>query len=320
MLNKTMTVISFLACVLFVQHGTAQILNHDTKITVKVIGEDQEPVSNALVKIAFGQERQLGKAIQIEGQSDSNGLFSAEHGSDGHVFWSAAKEGYYSSAGYDFLFNSALVESGRWQPWNQVFDVKLYEIINPKPMYLRHIETKIPLDNENVGFDMVQGDWVTPYGKGEIPDLFFRYSKSFHDPKDFEYHLEVTFTNNGDGIQKSLRDLSNKSEFSPPRYAPENDYTNTWVKEAGRKLGAGYYGLNDKDRIFFLYRIRTVTNHEGVIVKALYGKIAGDFQIAGWGAEQADLLFTYYLNPDGTRNLEYSGENLFKDDGRKYPP
>jgi len=45
-----------------------------------------------------------------------------------------------------------------------------------------------------------------------------------------------------------------------------------------------------------------VLDKDGKVVKALYGKIYGDF---------FDMV--YYLNPDGTRNIEYDPKrNLFK--------
>lgn len=103
-----------------------------------------------MVKIAFGQERQLGKAIQIEGLSDSNGIFSAQHVSDGHVFWGAQKLGYYSSTGYDFLFNGGLIETGRWQPWNNEFRVILRKIDHPVPLRVKSVETTVQIGRAHV--------------------------------------------------------------------------------------------------------------------------------------------------------------------------
>lgn len=319
MLNKSIAVITSIACVIFVQHGTAQILNHDTRITVKVIGENQEPISNALVKIAFGQERQLGKAIQIEGQSDSNGLFSAEHGSDGHVFWSATKEGYYSSTGYDFQFNSALVESGRWQPWNQVFEVLMKKIIHPVPMFVKIIETEIPKKQMPVGFDLEIGDWVSPNGIGVVNDLLFTLSQAVTDNDNYEAKLEITFSNRGDGIQETAISSRCGSLLKFPHQAPESGYSDLITIEQGRRNNISFGQRYSSDRAYFI-RMRTVLDEKGNVRSAKYGKIGDSIMLSGIAKEHVYLRFVYYLNPDGTRNLEYNGENLFKDDKRQYAP
>ena len=46
----------------------------------------------------------------------------------------------------------------------------------------------------------------------------------------------------------------------------------------------------------------------------LYGKILGDIHLLGLFRPPYSLRFTYYLNPDGTPNLESDpAKNLFKD-------
>jgi hypothetical protein len=57
-----------------------------------------------------------------------------------------------------------------------------------------------------------------------------------------------------------------------------------------------------------------VRDKEGKVVSALYGKIHGDFRwFIGARAPKSGLAFTYYLNPDGTRNIEYDPKrNLLK--------
>ena len=51
---------------------------------------------------------------------------------------------------------------------------------------------------------------------------------------------------------------------------------------------------HDPNRIY-LFRVRTVEDHDGNIVSARYGKIYGDF-----------MQFSYYLNPTpNDRNIEF---------------
>ena len=44
----------------------------------------------------------------------------------------------------------------------------------------------------------------------------------------------------------------------------------------------------------------------GNLIKALYGKIRGDFGFATRRGVAGNFQMHYYLNPDGTHNLEYN--------------
>lgn len=302
-----------------IQNALAQIVHHDTKISVKVIGENQAPISNALVRIAFGQERQLGKAIQIEGLSDSSGLFTVQHVSDGHVFWSAQKSGHYSSTGYEYLFNNDLIEAGQWQPWNTVFNVVLYKIIHPVPMYVKKVDAEIPKKQEPVGFDLEKGDWVSPYGSGTVSDIIFFLTHNVTDKDNYESKLIITFSNKGDGIQETTITAQYGSQLKFPHQAPEAGYSDTIIIEQGKKNDISFGQKYSMDRAYYV-RTRTIMDEDGNILSAKYGKVGDSILLSGIAKENVRIKFIYYLNPDGTRNLEYSGENLFKGDGRLYPP
>jgi hypothetical protein len=63
----------------------------------------------------------------------------------------------------------------------------------------------------------------------------------------------------------------------------------------------------------YFYRVRTV-KEDGKIKSAMYGKIYGEIQFDVINAPTAAIIFTYYLNPDGTRNTEFDPKNnLFRD-------
>jgi hypothetical protein len=54
------------------------------------------------------------------------------------------------------------------------------------------------------------------------------------------------------------------------------------------------------------------------LVRAEYGKIYGPVEITAGSEGKWILSFTYYLNPDGTRNLEFDPKNnLFKPSDNK---
>jgi len=56
---------------------------------------------------------------------------------------------------------------------------------------------------------------------------------------------------------------------------------------------------NIKNDVKYLFRVRTVTDKDGNIIAAKYGKINGEINV--WPGK---IKFFYYFNPDGTRNLE----------------
>ena len=62
----------------------------------------------------------------------------------------------------------------------------------------------------------------------------------------------------------------------------------------------------------FVFRVRAVVDSKGEVVSAMYGKIQGRFYFRIHEEGSARVIFTYYLNPDMSRNLEFDPErNLF---------
>jgi hypothetical protein len=59
---------------------------------------------------------------------------------------------------------------------------------------------------------LVKGDWVAPYGKGEVSDFIFKVEGTEREEPSgrrfpdvfFDYTLTVTFSNPDDGIQPGL--------------------------------------------------------------------------------------------------------------------
>jgi hypothetical protein len=70
------------------------------------------------------------------------------------------------------------------------------------------------------------------------------------------------------------------------------------------------------EEVHFYLRVRTTTTPDGTVTGGLYGKI---YDGIGFYTESDQyglgcapgVHFTYFLNPDGTRNTEFSQVNLF---------
>lgn len=256
-------------------------------VTLHVADEDGISMVNATAGASFyGVNDSTGdtQTNWAHGFTDSNGKITVSGKTQQRYSYGAKQSGYYDTTGLRYY--SKRMEDGKWLPWNPTLEVVLKKIVKPVPMYARVVNTTIPAMDKQVGFDLMAYDWLPPYGKGSTADFLFMV-----DSKAKPNTLHISFSNKGDGIQ--LVDSSPRYQGSllrSPRLAPEDGYKSEWTKTD-----------NNSDRVY-IFRVRTVLNAKGEVVEAMYGKIYGDF-----------FSFTYYLNPDKTRNLEYDkSKNLAK--------
>lgn len=275
------------------------------KITVRVVDESGKPVENVKVGIGFGKG-------DVYGITNSEGRFSGTASSDGHIGFNVTKPGYYMSIGkYDYIYDNKGIL--RWEPWNQEVMVVLRKIENPVPMYARDTNEsriEIPVTGKKVGFDLIEFDWVKPYGRGKISDMVCNLYIRRGGQTDYEYKVNITFPGQFNGIQNLEENLEQGSEYKLPRFAPEDGYKKELTVFIDRKP-AQVIKKSNKDNTNYMFRIRSELE-KGKFKKAMYGKIVGDIQIGTKKEGNAYLEFKYYLNPDYTRNLEFDPtQNLF---------
>jgi hypothetical protein len=67
-------------------------------------------------------------------------------------------------------------------------------------MYARSVETRIPVEAENFGFDLMLGEWLPPYGNGKVPDFVFRVDRTINAETDFSAALTLSFSNPGTAL------------------------------------------------------------------------------------------------------------------------
>jgi hypothetical protein len=284
------------------------------EVTIKVIDENGIPMQGGKVEIGLtvpmGTEQGVKNTI-IKGVTDSSGLYRASGHTLDHIGYSVKKEGWYESYG-EYRF--AKRQSGKWQPWNPEIKVVMRKIEKPVPMHARDLQMTrpgimIPFAGKDVGFDLIEFDWVTPYGKGKRADLLFHLESTYKNKDDFDATLTIIFPNKYDGIQGIKDDRKDGSMFKLPRYAPEGGYQRSLVRKiSSHDLGAPISDFSDDNN--YIFRVRS-EEKDGALWRAIYGKIQGDIEFYP-KRQGALLLFKYFLNPDYTRNLEWSGENLFK--------
>jgi hypothetical protein len=172
-------------------------------------------------------------------------------------------------------------------------------------MFARRVSKAVPIQAENVGFDLFVGDYVAPYGRGNTSDLIFRLRNNERAPDNYDYELTVAFSRKLDGILpfKAISHLQG-SAFRSPYSAPDVGLLSTWAVSKIRSSDGPERNNYDPENHAYFFRVRTILDSKGEIVSANYGKIYGDF-----------MNFTYYLNPKpNDRNIEFEPRrNLFTD-------
>ena len=241
--------------------------------------------------------------------------------------------GYYIGDGWCHTYTNKNL-FGVWQPDNLVATIRLQRVEHPIPLYVKRVELRdyergiggFDGTNSVLRFDLMKGDWLPPYGKGEIADLCVtskveitgtgKYRKAYPEfgwaSMDF-YDLKTTCSVLAeDGIAEFVADPKVGIRI---RMILEDPQKNRVLRKRGvvqkfEKNGDGWYTSNFNDENpdrCYTFRIRTRRDDKGKLVEAYYGKIYGDFEFEG--DDKKGLIgvkFLYYLNPKSLdRNLEW---------------
>lgn len=290
--------------------------------------DEGTPVSGALARVAASArptEERPDSIVYVEGLTDQEGLFSGEVRA-----WSASDAGYRVVKDGHYIvwlpFHATRKPFGaKWEPWNPTIPVVLKRIRNPVPMYAKRLSARLPVSAQYVGFDLVVGDWVHPHGHGVQTDILFRGTGQWTDNRNFFVEVTATFPGHGDGLIPHIVDRPRDTVLRMPYEAPESGYAGerTWRMrrryDNAAKQSLEYLGKPDETENFFI-RVRSETDKDGKIVRAMYGKIHAPFQIGITPTAVPAFHMTYFLNPDGTRNIEYDPKrNLLKSSRRRDP-
>ncbi|HEY5812161.1 MAG TPA: hypothetical protein VIT23_05880 [Terrimicrobiaceae bacterium] len=296
---------------------------YPAQLTIKVVTDESSPVQDVTVGAStFGhwvQGEGFGRDIHATAtaKTDKDGIAQIDLASMDGDFGVSVREakGYYHDLGRGYRFKET--KDGKWLPWNPMVNIVFKPIINPIPMFAKKLGElphglKLPEVGKPVGFDLMKGDWVAPYGFGTTPDLVFTFTEQIPYEvvdKPFAATLKVSFTNPLDGIQSVFAPFNEGSVLRLPRFAPEEGYMPELTKQIGspgkdKPLNTGIR----EDQNYFI-RVRTVLDDTGKIKSANYGKILGDIKF--WGNRGAQ--FIYCLNPTSLdRNMEFDPKrNLF---------
>ncbi len=282
--------------------AVAQINVPVASLTIRVVDESRVPIKNAQASI-WAQD--TVKELQRVGAVDEQGVLSAKMPAFGVLYYSAANVGFYSAwSEYHFKpkamkGDSSTWSSLRWEPWNPTVDVVLKAKGPLIPMYAKRIRTiELPAPGRDIGYDFERGDWVAPHGTGKTSDLIFTGTGKVANGS---YRLKWTFSNPGDGIRVVPPDQGARSELKSPKEAPADGYAPGLEINSEGRVSSGDGPIGERPACF-VFRVRTVLDEKGKVVRAQYGKMY---------PEQLNVV--YYLNPvPNSRSLEYDPKrNLF---------
>ena len=271
------------------------------RVTAEVVDEQGAAVAGATVKLVFGAPYNANDIVRVEGNTNTEGRFVGQGHTGGTFGASVNKEGFYMS-GLSV------------PPLNDIINGKSQDVIcrsvlrpmgKPVPLYAKTGWFDIPLVGRPCGFDLMQGDWVSPHGRGSVADLVFTLERRHESRNDFEVKVRLSFSNPRDGIQETkLPEIGRNSAFKWEREAPEQGYETELTSRFAHLPGKSYEATANENQAYF-FRVRSIEQN-GRIVSALYGKIKGGLQLAPSNSSTCKINLTYYLNPTPLdRNLEW---------------
>lgn len=295
----------------------------ELQVTLRIRDDFGKPVMGATGSISIFQRWKPGDGFgediykRVRGITDQNGVVVLTGAGRRNVvkYGVLPKEGYYESGGGEYWFSTNV--AGRWQPWNPTIDVVLKPIVNPVPMYARHIKVHFPAPTNTYGYDLIVGDWVAPYGKGQTTDFVFQVTGYWRNVSDLDSTLTLTFVNPLDGIQQFAAPTRLRgSDLRSPREAPLDGYHSKWTWRRAWKPGQLSPDQIDdtKGDSNYFFRVRTISDEQGKIKSALYGKIYEGFKFSGAISNGFLNSGPCFLNPEpNSRNMEFDPKrNLAK--------
>lgn len=274
----------------------------EATVYLEVVDEKGNPVPNADMQVAFeGYQWEENSVVAMktdkQGTLIAKGWPKAEYMATVEVTSKAA--GYYQS--------QITAGSGTEHEFHLKLHIRKKE--NPIAMYAKNLELELPEQRKDIGFDFQKGDWVKPYGKGEVVDCIFYGTKAYEDTHSFKTSVIMSFVGEKSGLLVDPivgAEVTKQSRFKTSRMAPLKGYQQT--KEFVRVLGNGSREGSTKETNY-IFRSRVVLDQEGKIESCHYGKMIDAVEVArrsGFPDGNPIVAFTYYFNPTpNDRNLEF---------------
>lgn len=310
-------------CVVNVFAASVYAISPRIALGVRIVDEEMRPFTGMPIVCVFTDQTYLGDEVYsvATNRTEADGIARFRGRSyDGWADYRIPeRDGFYRVDGILTRFtNMTEFVSKKWLPYDEVQTVTLQKIGKKIPLFVKEARPKRKQDlttasDKKFCYDLVKGDWMPPFGKGEQADIEFKLlpredfgmgmgPSGIPDPA-FRDTIQVEFVGNDNGIVR----------ISPPpnavlkvRSAPADGYLDKFSIWFGQTKTMQDDTNIDKEACH-AFRIRTIKDKQGKIVSALYGKIYGDFRISyRYYLIPTGVMFTYYLNlTPNDRNLEW---------------
>lgn len=312
--------------------------NYRMKVTARVIDENRQPLAHAPIKIKIHNVNDYKDEYNdMNGLTNAKGEFSAEGIGRGLAKIEVQLKDYYPSEKTVTCYQGTAEQiraEGKFLPWNPVVDVMVKKVMKPIPMLVRlawgGCKSWITPEQKQMGmelkWDLIEGDWVKPEGKGKCADLLVKFTTSRTDDKNHVANLEIRMANPDDGLIVLQELPGEESHLKFPRFAPNIGYELKSLTFRQRSVNGVLSTTPAKKTEGYLIRIRTQKEEGDKISSAIYGKITAlNFMASSTGrGALPSLNLDYYLNLTANdRNLEYDQKNNLApevDKGLTWPP
>ncbi len=316
---KTENLISIMLCAWFLPLGAGCALAQElalpaVPITVEayVSDPDGKPVEGAIVHLSLPRYR-LGDQNQwADSNANKEGLAVVSGVAQQDYSVSVSKTGYYPTYGLHRNIDTN-IGFQKYAIGVQKIDLELRPIKDPVHGISKFVDRlRIPVKDAPAGFDLEIGDWVAPFGKGKSADLVFSLSGYIKSNRDYDLKLTLSFSQAGDGLILAKYPPRIGSAFKFPYEAPLTGYKTQrgWRSSYDGKSLKMNFGNNGETN--YIFRVRTEQDEKGNVRRALYGRIGGEVLLGGSVELVQNVNFTYVLNPDWTRNLEFDSRKIFE--------
>lgn len=251
----------------------------------------------------------------VENETDGEGRCLATAKTSSFCNWKASLGGYYGSSGTVYAESRFSKDAARRGKWTERAIPVPVTLKKKKRTVANGISRKaavyVPFSDSPVEYDLLEGDWVAPFGKGITGDLAFFFPDAQKEPdaasRDAPQSLVIS-TPDGAGL---FVDVWNAHDSLPWRtVAPECGYVESL--EFVRNPDGKSFSYGDGKRFgkgsYLVFRSRCRADAGGNADSALYGKIDPGMRF-GWAPREkgaGSLVFRYSVNPEpGDRSLEF---------------
>jgi hypothetical protein len=280
----------------------------------KVADEAGTPVANATVR-GGGWIPDRSENSEFSSATDTNGVAVVDARTAMDIGGEITKDGFYRSDFYKMFGDKGptAIKDGYWQPRGNTNTVVLKRIRNPIPMYAKRVNTRVPVLDTPIGYDLEKGAWVGPHGNGVVSDIVVTVHGQYVDNVNRDIQMSLEFPSRGAGVITNTVPIHNEapmgSTLVSDHEAPSDGYQPSYAyTQRMRPKLKDRTNMTPRFGQIAYFRVRTEVDDKGQVKKAWYGKMYGDLHCAFDSDKRICVNFTFYLNPDGTRNVEFDPE------------